>query len=367
MATRKSSARSSPETTPDNLDELVSACLVLDDWLQWMVDACGSVSGGVVLSNASFCSPYHFFREYVGDETTVFFGVRYLLGLRETMLPEFSTGIKVFKRDRSLFPLPNPLLIWRSGARNLSKNYGICPQVFLDQIERSYPTAHLAAYDHFDRLGQFVEKIVTPHATDFAQQLEVVSEMFSGFEWNQAEASRLLAGMEQERRWLFLSQMQNQFPAGYRSGDDYIRTWRPYGDASISLSDRVKQLSRLETAILLTLLQKEPQTQRGLIETTKDPKVAIHATRHSTLIREIKSLIRQNMIYGGARGRASAGYCLTPFGRAVAMVICEPESNRPALPRNRNSIVECERFMQAIEAAETRPGIDDEKNSPDLA
>lgn len=367
MATRKSSASSSPEAMPDNLDELVSACLVLDDWLQWMVDACGSVRGGVTRPNASFCSPYHFFREYVADETSVLFGAKYLLSLRETMLPEFSTGIKVFKRDRSFFPPLNPLLTWRSGARNMSENCGIRQQFFLDQIEQSYPTAHQAAYDHFDRLGQFVEKIITPHATDFAQQLKVVSEMFSGFEWNQAEASRLLAGMEQERRWLFLSQRQNQFPAGYRSGDDYIRMWRPYGDASISLRRRVKGLGSCETAILLALLQKEPRTQRGLAETTQVEKVASHAPRHSTLIGEIKSLIRQNMIYSGARGRASAGYCLTPFGRAVAMVICEHESNRLALPGNRNSIVECERFTQAIEDAETRPGIDDEKNSQDLA
>lgn len=314
------------------MSDLVSACLALDDWLIWMADACGSIRGDIVYGLPPFVSPYRHLGEFGSHDTSLLTASKYLIELGKSLLPEFGTMIKSYARTGGAFSLQSHLLTLRSTPEDVSEDLRLCLPLFPEPADVSYPTAHQAVRDHFERFVLFIGQIFKSFASDYFRWLDVTYEAFSIIEWNQVDAGRLLAGMEQERRWLFVGQGQMFFSdSAYAS---YRTTWRPYGDASISLRERANQLDNIQAAILLVLLNSEPQTERALAKSIQPLLDTRGSSAHLNLIAALKRLCGENMVCSGGHGRASHGYRMTPFGRVIAMIQVDfgPECNSFRIP-----------------------------------
>ncbi|MEI8383714.1 MAG: hypothetical protein WCJ09_26605 [Planctomycetota bacterium] len=313
MAKRQS--KPAPAFKHPPLDDLVRACFVFDDWLQWMAEACGSVTGNCVSSiTPMFLNPFRFlpsvgtaFSED-GDDGTLAYAINYLTSEQpfiKNVIFKWAPFLTLIPTER---PMSYTLLSWNDSAERLLNPgikmfYGWPPGI-------STPTAHECVWEWFNLFVRFVAQFRDDNATSDQEGRVDLASAFMSLDWNQQNAAVLLAAMEQERRCL---SKEIGLP---KDAEEYYRIWRPNREHPPEAQELIPRLSPLARDILHAVYLKEGRTQKQL-----SLEVLRKATPSGQFKSMLSALIDHELVDSGGPGRASSGYRLTPLGSQVAELL----------------------------------------------
>lgn len=313
MAKRQS--KPAPAFKHPPLDDLVRACFVFDDWLQWMAEACGSVSGNCVSSiTPMFLNPFRFlpsvgtaFSED-GDDGTLAYAIEYLESNRSVI----KKAITEWAPFLTLIPTESPasytLLNWNAQADRLLSP--VIKMIWGWPKGITTPTAHECVWEWFDRFVRIVVQLQNGAAASDPEFHVDLAWVFMSLDWNEQDAAVLLAAMEQERRCL---SKEIGLP---KNAEEYYRIWRPYWEHPPKVQEIIPKLSPLARDILHAVYLKEGCTQRQL-----SLEVLRKATPSGQFKSMLSALIKHELVDSGGPGRASSGYRLTPLGSQVAELL----------------------------------------------
>ncbi len=181
------------------------------------------------------------------------------------------------------------------------------------QTVTSLPTAHEAACCWLDRFRRIATEVVPSLVGDdeavwSSTDMERCTAFFAGIKWNCETSVDLLAGIEQERRWLGLSRYRN--PAhDQQPSNDYYETWHAEQEPILdAIADPKSQPHNiLDILSKHDALKKDDLFSRAWLSNQPgEPTGAFN--------RALSKLKEAGLISSG-RGAASVGYSLTIKGR----------------------------------------------------
>ncbi|MDZ4685310.1 MAG: hypothetical protein SH850_09485 [Planctomycetaceae bacterium] len=328
MPQRRATRSSHPDTPAKQLSELARACAVLDDWLVWMEEVAPTADGS---GRRARQLPYLVARpvlSLVGNcfepedvDGAIEAPVRYLMDV-DSRVSDAVFQWRCELTGGAECVVEVSLMSWTPLEGTQATN----PWDWASQHVPPFPTAHEATLAWWLKLRRLVEAQCGAESTSQSQTDPRppgrYSELFAQLTWNTAAALELLAGMEQERRWL-----HNHF-AG--TVDDARRPFPTY-DQWILVNNRLpSELDALlqslkdtqELQVIQALRRCQPQTgdELHLTVTGREGRMA------GALSRAVTSLMDLGLI-AGSRGRTSLGYRLTIAGVQIAVL---HEQKRPS-------------------------------------
>ncbi len=327
MAKRQS--KPAPAIKHPPLDELVRACFVFDDWLQWMAVACGSVTEGSISSfTASFINPFRFlpstgaaFGED-GDDGTLAYAIDYLAREQpfiQKVISDWAPLLTLIPAER---PTSYTLLNWNAFAERLLNPgikmfYGWPPGI-------STPTAHECVWEWFNLFVRFVAQFRDDNASSDQEGRVDLASAFMSLDWNQQNAEVLLAAMEQERRCL---SKEIGLP---KDAEKYYRIWRPNREHPPEAQELIPRLGPLARDIMQAAYLKQGRTKKQLSDDVmrRPPSGQFKCM--------LSGLIKDGLLDSGGPGRASSGYQLTPLGRKVAELLNAMRLSSTPSPKAQN-------------------------------
>lgn len=272
--------RKQPAVTPAKaFQQLIPAVQFLDSWLVWMEDACGESEGRGGTRNLPYLHRPPVLSSIGGslgedgDDGALSGTCRLLCEVVEplnqqvqTWAPQLTGGAERVFSDRLFSFAPQTADLCGSWTAS------VCLSV------AALPTAHEATSTWLKRFCDLAVETVpsfrtTQDQAPWEQEREMCPAFFRGLTWNSEYAAELLAGMEQERRWLH-NQFGKIFEPDGSPADEFQSLWHPLEGPWESIEKIVETLSLMPCEVLQALRRSSPQTKHSLRANVLGPRTA---------------------------------------------------------------------------------------------